>query len=112
MVSPYKDPAELHLMKKILDKIITGFFVFNFGVLWYLSTRYYVRPNQFNIVIYDPFGKEFKMDGIRTKFNTKNAAVSYTKEYRKRFPNYDFTIGESISEITRRTIFSLPRIQR
>jgi len=93
-------------MKKIADKVITGFFVVLLGSLWYLSTKYYVKPNQYNIIIYDPLGKEFKIEEIRTEFKTKKVAISYVREYKNRFPNYDFSLAEEIPQIKGRKIFS------
>ena len=109
-ISPYKDPVENHPMKKIIDKVITGFFVVILGALWYFSTKYYVHPNHYNIIIYDTLGKEFKIDEIRTNFKTKNVAISYAKEYKNRFPSYDFAIAEEFPQIKGRRIFA--RIQR
>ncbi len=101
LVSPYKDPVENHHMGKIFDRIITGFFVLVFGIMWFCSTRYYVNPQTFNIVIYDVYGKESKPGGIRTKFKTREVAISYIKEYQKLFPHLDFSIQSDIPEIKR-----------
>ncbi len=112
-VTPYKDPAETHLMEKISDKIITGFFVFIFGVLWYFSVRYYVKPHQYSIIVYDLLGNESKLDGIRTDFKIRRVAISHVREYRNRFSHYDFYIRENIPEIGKRTVFSkISRIQK
>ena len=100
-------------MNKIADKFITGFFVVLLGSLWYFSTKYYVKPTHYNIVIYDLLGKEFKIEEIRTEFKTKNVAISYVREYKNRFPNYDFSLAEEIPQIKERKVFSkIPRIHR
>ena len=101
LVSPYKDPVENHHMKKIFDRIITGFFVLIFGIMWFFSTRYYVKPQLFNIVIYDVYGKETKPDGIRTKFRTQSVALSYIREYQKLYSHLDFSIQSNFPEIKR-----------
>jgi len=44
-------------MKEFGDKIITRFFVFVFGVLWFFSTQYYLKPKKYEIAIYDVYGK-------------------------------------------------------
>ena len=103
-ISPYKHPVENQSMNKNLDRIITGFFVVTFGIIWYFSTKYYVNHNQFNIIAYDTLGKEFHMNGIRTSFKTKNVAISFTREYKNRFPNYDFSIAEEIPQFKRRAL--------
>ena len=91
-------------MKKFMDKIITGFFVFTFGIFWYFTTQYYVNSEPYKIVVYDVFGKESKLD-IRTKFQNNKVAVSYIKEYQKTFPHLNFSLEHSIPEIKRRKIF-------
>ena len=97
-------------MKKIFDKCITGFFVVMLGILWYCSTRHHIRPDQFTIVIYDVFGKEVKIDGVRTRFKIKEVAKSHVSEYRNRFQHYSFSIGEEVQIKTRLKI--LKRNQR
>ncbi len=94
-------------MKKFLDKIITGFFVFIFAILWFCSTKYYVKPKAFDIMIYDVFGNKSNPDGIRTKFITQEVAYSYVKEYQKLFPHMEFSIQSHIPEIKRKIIFSM-----
>jgi hypothetical protein len=107
VVSAYKDPVEIHLVKKFLDKVITGFFVLIFTILWYCSTKYYVKPKAFNIMIYDILGKETKPNGIRTKFTTQEVAFSYINEYQKVFPHLDFSIQSKIPEMEKKTIVSM-----
>ena len=88
-------------MGKIFDKCITGFSVTVLGILWYCSTRYHVKPDQFIITIYDVFGKEVKIDGVRTRFRIKGVAQSHISEYRNRFQHYSFSIGEEVQIKTR-----------
>ena len=90
-------------MKKILDKFLTGFFVAIFGILWYCSSKYYVKPNQCKVIIYDVFGKQVKLNEIRTDFKTQNVARNYILEYQKRFPHYDFSMAVETSEIKSNT---------
>ncbi|AJM92840.1 hypothetical protein [Nitrosopumilus piranensis] len=94
-------------MRKILDKFVTGFFVVTLGIMWYCSTKFYVKPNRHSIVVYDIFGKETKLDGVRVDFKTQNIAQSYISEYKKRFPHYNFAMRMEIPEIRKNTI---PRI--
>ena len=78
-------------MNKIPDKIITGFFVGVLGILWY-ATRFRVKPEYHTVVIYDVFGKQTRIDGIRTCFKTHRVAQSYILEYQKRFPHHQFSL--------------------
>ncbi len=99
-------------MKKIVDRIVTGFFVFVFGVLWFFSKKYHIKSDQYNIIVYDLLEKQVKLDGVRTSFKTKEVATSFLKEYKNRFTHYEFSIAETIPEFKRRTIFSILRDQR
>ncbi len=99
-------------MNKNIDKFITGFFVVTLGIIWYFSTKCHVTQKQFNIIVYDILGKECHLNGIRTNFKTKNVAISYTKEYKNRFPNYDFTIAEEIPQFKGRLFSKRIKIHR
>lgn len=90
-------------MKNLADMIVTGFFVFAFGILWYF-TKYSIKQNQYTIIVYDVFGKEFQLDGIRTDFKTKQVAQNYLREYKDRFSHYDFSIKEMMPDF-KRTVF-------
>ncbi len=85
-------------MIKIIDKIITGFFVITLGILWY-STRYFIKPNQYKIIIYDVLGNQIDMDGIRTNFNTPKVENNYILEYQNRFSHYNFSMATEMPVI-------------
>lgn len=93
-------------MKKFLEKIITGFFVVIFGIIWFCTTKYYVKPPIFKITIYDVYGKETKPNGIRIKFRIQDVALSYIREYQKMFPHLDFSIQSYVPEKNTKRIFS------
>lgn len=99
-------------MIKILDEMITGFFVVTLGVLWYCSLKYYVKPSHHTIVIYDIFGKQSKIDGVRTRFKTREVAQSYISEYQKRFPYYNFSLSQEIPMMKNSGFRIFKKIQR
>ena len=107
VTSAYKHPVENQDMNKILGKIITGFFVLTLGILWYCSVKYYVKPNQYTIIVYDIFGKQVKIDGIRTNFKTRAVAQSHISEYQKRFSHYFFSMATEMPEIKRNTVLKI-----
>ena len=90
-------------MTKIIEKIITGFFVMALGILWY-STRCVVKPNQYKIVIYDVLGNQIDIDGIRTNFNTPKVANNYILEYQNRFLHYNFSMATEMPIIRKNWI--------
>ena len=86
-------------MKKIIDKFVTGFFVVILAIIGYCSSKQHVRPDKYTIIIYDVFGNQLKIDGIRTNFNTYQVANNYIAEYQNRFPHYDFSMATEIPKI-------------
>lgn len=86
-------------MTKILDKLVTGFFVILLGILWYCSTKYEIKPNHYSVIVYDIFGKQVIIDEIRTNFKNYRVALSFTSEYQRRFPHYDFSLTVNMPEI-------------
>ena len=114
IVSPYKDPAKIHFMKKFFDRFVTGFFVLTFGIIWFFSTHYYVKTKPYQIIAYDVYGKKITPEEIRTKFQTSDVAISYIKEYQMSFPHLSFSIESDIPEIRKRSLMKkiLQRVQR
>ncbi|NNM36068.1 MAG: hypothetical protein HKO48_03020 [Nitrosopumilus sp.] len=93
-------------MRKITDKFVTGFFVLVFGILWYF-TKCIVKPYQYKIIIYDVFGNQINIDGIRTNFKTAKVAHNYIIEYKNRFSHYDFSLSTENPVIKRNKLFAI-----
>lgn len=89
-------------MKKIRDKIITGFFVFVFATIWFFSSKYYVEPKQYRVLVYDYKGVKMNPDYMRTSFSNKAVALSFAKEYQKTYPDLKFFAEIIIPEFKRR----------
>jgi hypothetical protein len=92
------------------DKFVTVLFVVILGTLW-LCTRRYEVPQQHRIIVYDVLGSQVNIDGIRTNFGTRVAAVSFARQYRESFPHYDFVL-EPTAPLLKRGIFVRKKIQR
>jgi len=100
-------------VKKILDEIVTGFFIIILGILWYCSVKYYAKPNQYKIIIYNIFGEQIETDEIRTNFRTHQVTRNFISEYQKINPHYNFSLSEDISEIKTSSSFRIfKKIQR
>ncbi|MDH3486940.1 MAG: hypothetical protein OEL82_02710 [Nitrosopumilus sp.] len=99
-------------MIKIPDKFVTGFFIVTLGILWYCSSKYQVNPSQYTVIVYDVFGRQTKIDGIRTRFKTINVAQSYISEYQKRFEDYSFSMAQEIPIIKNPGYRIFKKIQR
>ena len=96
-----------------MDKFVTGFFVVTLGILWYCSSKYQVKPNQYTILVYDVFGNQIKIDEIRTSFRTYRVTKSYISEYQNRFPHYDFSMSAEMPVIKRKILLRIfKKVQR
>jgi tRNA 2-selenouridine synthase SelU len=94
-------------VKKILDKIVTGFFIIILGMSLYYSVKYYAKPNQYKIIIYNIFGEQIETNEIRTNFRTHQIARNFISEYQKINPYYNFSVSEDISEIKTSSSFRI-----
>ncbi len=79
--------------------------VFVFAFAWILKARPHNRPKNYSIVVFDVFGKEAALDGIRTEFKTHDVAWSFMKQYKKSYPLYNFALVSSTPQAAKRTIF-------
>ncbi len=79
--------------------------VFAFALTWVLNTRPLKRPKLYNVIIYDVFGKETTVDGLRTEFKTHDVAWSFMKEYKKSYPLYNFAMISELPKTDKKTIF-------
>ena len=64
----------------------------------YCSKRYYVKQDQYTIIISDVFGKRIKTKEIRTEFKTHAIAHSFVLEYQNRFKEYKFSVTTELPE--------------
>ena len=75
--------------------------------------KYYVKLNQYRVIIYDVFGKKVKTDEIRTNFKIYQVARNYILEYQKIISHYNFSSSTDISEIETNSSFRIfKKIQR
>ncbi len=79
--------------------------VFLFAVAWLLKARPHNRPKKYNVVVFDVFGKETQIDGIRTEFKTHDVAWSFMKQYKTAYPLYNFAIVSRQIQQDKPTIF-------
>ena len=79
--------------------------VFLFAVAWLLKARPHNRPKKYNVVIFDVFGKETQIDGIRTVFKTHDVAWSFMKQYKTAYPLYNFALVSEQIQQDKPTIF-------
>ena len=83
--------------------ILVAVFIFVFA--WLLKARPNNRPKSYSLVVFDVFGNESIIDGIRTEFKTHDVAWSFMKEYKRAYPLYNFALVSDSTKLNKRTIF-------
>lgn len=79
--------------------------VFVFAFAWLLKAKPHNRPKQYSVVVFDIFGKESRIEGIRTEFKTHDVAWSFMKQYKKSYPLYNFALITKSPKLEKPTIF-------
>ncbi len=106
----------VHLFGQTIPNIVLSFFkdmgeavvlgsVFVFALIWIVRIRPHKRPKKYSIVIFDVFGKESQIDGIRTTFKTHDVAWSFMKQYKHSYPLHNFALVSDVPKSNRKTIF-------
>ena len=90
---------------KDVGEIVVITAVFVFALSWVLKTRPVKRPNHYNVIIYDVFGNESAIEGLRTEFKTHDVAWSFMKQYKKSYPLYNFALVSESPKADKKTIF-------
>ena len=71
--------------------IILGI-VFLFAFAWLLKARPHKIPKKYQVIVFDIFGKESQIDGLRTEFKNHDVAWSFMKFYKKSYPLHNFAM--------------------
>jgi len=83
--------------------ILTSVFVF--AIFWMIRAKPLKRPKKYTIVVFDVYGKESLIDGIRTEFKTYDVAWSFMKQYKQLYPLYNFALVSDVPKSNKKTIF-------
>ncbi|KAG2478823.1 MAG: hypothetical protein NPMRTH1_270017 [Nitrosopumilales archaeon] len=79
--------------------------VFVFALTWLLRARPHNRPKKYLVIMFDVYGKESKIEGVRTEFKTHDVGWSFMKQYKKSFPLYNFALVSDMPKSNKKTIF-------
>ena len=63
------------------------------------------RPKKYEIVIFDVYGHESKIDGLRVDFKTHDVAWSFMRQYKKSYPLHNFAMVTDGEGSDKKTIF-------
>src|ERR671921_1464870 len=81
----------LSFVKGFEFAIIVMVAIFFLLVSVYIMMRQYKRlPKSYNIVVYDVFGRETVIDGLRQTFATHDAAESYARLYSEMYERQQY----------------------
>jgi len=79
--------------------------VFLFALAWLFKARPHKIPKQYQVIILDIFGKESKIDGLRTEFKNHDVAWSFMKFYKKSYPLCNFAMVTKQKSSAKKIIF-------
>jgi len=79
--------------------------VFLFALAWLFKARPHKIPKIYLVAIFDIFGKESKIDGLRTEFKNHDVAWSFMKFYKKSYPLYNFALVAKQKNSCKKIIF-------
>ena len=79
--------------------------VFLFALVWLFKARPHKIPKQYQVIVFDIFGKESQMDGLRTEFKNHDVAWSFMKFYKKSYPLCNFAMVAKQKNSTKKIIY-------
>jgi len=101
----YTIPAIMWVHLKEIGAALIMLAVFAFAVAWLLRAKPHKRPMRYFIKVYDVFGQESIIDGMRTEFKTYDVTLSFMEQYKKTYPLYNFALVSDLPNSDKLTIF-------
>jgi len=90
--------------KDVGEIVILGA-VFAFAFAWLLKSKPHNKPKKYSILVFDVYGKESQIDGVRTEFKIHDVAWSYMKQYKLSYPLFNFALITDNPKSDKKTIF-------
>jgi len=84
--------------------IILGL-VLLFALTWLLKARPHNIPKKYQVIVFDVFGIESQINGLRTEFKNHDVAWSYMKFYKKSYPLHSFAMVTKQKDSLKKIIF-------
>ena len=101
----YTIPSIMWVHLKEIGAALIMLAVFAFAVAWLLRAKPHKRPMRYFIKVYDVFGQESTIDGMRTEFKTYDVTLSFMEQYKKTYPLYNFALVSDLPNSDKMTIF-------
>ena len=86
------------------ETVILGM-VFLFALAWLVKARPHKIPKKYQVLVFDIFGKESQIDGLRTEFKNHDVAWSFMKFYKKSYPLCNFAMTTMQKNSQKKIIF-------
>lgn len=104
------------IFSQTIPQAVTGFFkeiggvlmlvlVFVFALTWFLRAKPHNKPKNYSVIIFDVFGNQIPIEGLRTEFKNHDVAWSFMKQYKKDYPLYNFAMVSDSPRSEKKTIF-------
>jgi len=84
--------------------IILGL-VLLFALTWLLKAKPHNIPKKYQVIVFDIFGMESRINGLRTEFKNHDVAWSYMKFYKKSYPLHSFAMVTKQKDSLKKIIF-------
>ena len=84
--------------------IILGL-VLLFALTWLLKAKPHNIPKKYQVIVFDIFGMESQINGLRTEFKNHDVAWSYMKFYKKSYPLHSFAMVTKQKNSLKKIIF-------
>ena len=84
--------------------IILGL-VLLFALTWLVKARPRNIPRKYQVIVFDIFGIESEINGLRTEFKNHDVAWSYMKFYKKSYPLHSFAMVTKQKNSLKKIIF-------
>ena len=84
--------------------IILGL-VLLFALTWLLKAKPHNIPKKYQVIVFDIFGIESQINGLRTEFKNHDVAWSYMKFYKKSYPLHSFAMVTKQKDSLKKIVF-------
>ncbi len=79
--------------------------VFTFAFAWLLRSKHQKKPKNYSVIVFDVYGNETNIHGIRTDFKMHDVAWSFMKQYKISYPLHNFALVSDNPKSDKKTIF-------
>jgi hypothetical protein len=101
----YTIPSFFAVYLKEISAALIMMAVFVFAIAWLMKAKPSKKPRSYLVKVFDVYGMETSVDGMRTEFKTHDVAWSFMKEYKKSYPIYNFALVSDLPNSEKMTIF-------